>query len=362
MSDVKTHLIRAEDLRVIVQKVGLDRLMDETISSIASIAQANTGSSFDIPERAGFHYKDPNLGLIEWMPAMQHGNHVVLKLVGYHPNNPSTRQLPTILSTLLVLDTATGHLSSVVDGTFATALRTGAASAVATSVLQSPGASNLGLVGAGAQAVTQLHGLSRVMDLATVYVFDVDESTANSFQDRVAGLSLREVEIKRASLAEVVTNSDVLTTATSVNPGDGPVIKDMNLREHVHVNAVGADFPGKFELPLSLLKRSLVVPDFVPQAMKEGECQRLNPGHLGPDFCTLLSNPEGYSNYRNQATIFDSTGFALEDYAVAMLISRYAREVNCGVSIELESIGWDAKNPYGFLRHPEQNNQTMGKA
>ncbi|MEM7281304.1 MAG: ornithine cyclodeaminase family protein, partial [Pseudomonadota bacterium] len=284
------------------------------------------------------------------------GQHVVLKLVAYHPNNPDKHNLPTILSSIFVVNTATGHLSSIVDGTFLTALRTGAASAVATRYLHSKDANTLGVVGAGAQAVSQVHALSRVMSLETVLVYDVDPATQSNFPRRLGRWIGTKPRVISASLAEVVGKSDVVTTATSVAPGAGPVMPDLELKAHAHINAVGSDFPGKTELPMSVLKRSLVVPDFIDQALKEGECQVLTERDIELTLCDLVSQPEEYSKYREQLSVFDSTGFALEDYAVVMLFDRYAGELNCGTQVNLESIGRDSKNPYDFLNAaPTQN-------
>ncbi len=121
-----------------------------------------------IPVRDGFDYQQPQIGLIEWMPALASGEAVTVKMVGYHPQNPLHLNVPTILSTVLWFDVTTGHLQSVMDGNLLTAIRTGAASAVASKVLARPDAEVLGLIGCGAQSVSQLHALSRVFKLRQV--------------------------------------------------------------------------------------------------------------------------------------------------------------------------------------------------
>ena len=99
------------------------------------------------------------------MPIYKKGAEVVIKVVGYHPKNPKNFNLPTILSSISSYDTKTGHLMGIADGVLLTALRTGAASAVASELLAKPESTTLGLIGCGAQSITQLHALSRYSNL-----------------------------------------------------------------------------------------------------------------------------------------------------------------------------------------------------
>ena len=124
--------------------------------------------------------------------------------------------------------------------------------------------------GHGAQAVTQLHAISRVFTLDRVLVYDTNPDAMHSFARRTAFLGL---DVRPASLVDVETQSDIVCTATSVAVGAGPVISGHAMKPHVHINAVGSDLPGKTELPLSLLRRSLVCPDYPAQARVEGSTQ-----------------------------------------------------------------------------------------
>ncbi len=324
--------------------------MDDTIESLTAACLVFNETDYSIPARDGFNYTKPETGLLEWMPAMKTGDEVMLKLVGYHPNNPDRRGLPTILSTAMTFDTQSGHLSALMDSTFLTALRTGASSAVASRILASPESQNLGIIGAGAQSITQLHALSRIFDLKNVAVYDIDESVSNSFQERAKPLNLQGMQITACSLEQVIKSSDIICTATSVEIGAGPVFFDSGLSPGVHINAVGSDFPGKTELPYALLQRSLVCPDFLAQAIKEGECQQLEKEQIGPDLVALVKAESGYRAYQNSTTVFDSTGWAFEDYIVVHLLARYGQQLGCGREIELSCISTDPRNPYAFLQ------------
>ncbi|MFK7888459.1 MAG: ornithine cyclodeaminase family protein [Gammaproteobacteria bacterium] len=343
---MKTTLLERDDVANIVRHVGLNELMDEAIDGIRQVCLDQAKGCAEVPQRSGFHYETPRLGLLEWMPAMRVGERIVIKMVGYHPRNPEALSLPTILSSVLVFDPASGHLDAVIDGNFLTALRTGAASALATRILMPAGAATLGLIGAGAQAVTQLHAISRVMPVNTVVLFDVDAATLQSFPARVAQLGLNELDLRVGTVAEAAA-CDVVCTATSVDIGQGPVLPADALLPNVHINAVGSDFPGKTELPLSVLERAVVCPDFTAQAKKEGECQQLDDAQIGPDLAAMVC--AGDERWRESLTVFDSTGWALEDYVVAEMFRRHATAIGAGRLVELESISQDPKDPYGFL-------------
>ncbi|MGD1805294.1 ornithine cyclodeaminase family protein [Dapis sp. BLCC M126] len=345
---METLILSVNDIRKIVQKVGLDMLMDEMIARLIKTFQTFDPNKTIIPPREGFNYENPHTGLIEWMPSLAQKEGVVIKVVGYHPTNPNTRQLPTIVSTVSAYDTTSGHLIGLMDATFITALRTGAASAVASQLMAIPNSKIIGLIGCGAQAVSQLHALSRIFDFEQVLIYDIDSAASNSFETRVSCLNLKNVEVKETPLEKLVTLADILCTATSVKIGEGPVFQDNSLKPWIHINAVGSDFPGKTELPQSLLQKSFVCPDFRTQALKEGECQQLNPEDIKLELYQLIQKQEQYRDIQDRQTVFDSTGWALEDRVAMNIFLDYAQELDVGTLVQLESISADFRNPYDF--------------
>lgn len=119
------------------------------------------------------------------------GEKFFIKVVGYHPSNPSKFNLPTIISTISEYDTNSGHLCAVIDGVLATAIRTGAASAVASKLMAHPESSTLGLIGCGTQAVTQLQALSLCFKIERVLIYDIDPNALSSFEKRCSALKFR---------------------------------------------------------------------------------------------------------------------------------------------------------------------------
>ena len=342
-----TIILTKDDVAEIVSRVGVHQLMDEIIDELRKTFRNFDDDLTQVRTRDGFRYLTPFPGVLEWMPVMQVDDVAVIKVVSYNPANPVLYQMPTIISTLSLYNIRTGHLMALTDGTFATALRTGAASAIASEVLANPKSEVIGLVGCGAQAVTQLHAHSRLFDIKRVLAYDIDDSVLASFPDRCRFMDL---DIQIVPLEEVEEESDIICTATSVGLNAGPVIDGRNVKSWFNINAVGSDLPGKIELPLQLLNESLLCPDYRAQAVIEGECQQLSGDGIGPELIDLVKRAPEFKSYQMSKTVFDSTGFALEDKAAMQVLLAIAKEVGVGRSVPVESIDVDPVDPYSFAR------------
>lgn len=342
---ITTRIFGTDDMRRAADVIGLNEMMDQMVERLQVAFEDYDPSRTEVPARSGFHYESPQAGLIEWMPVMAKGEHALLKLVSYHPTNPVQSGLPTILSSFALVDAATGHLVAISDGTFLTALRTGAASAVATRALAAVGGGAVGMIGCGAQAITQLHAISRVYPVELVLFWDTDSVARRSFPERISRWLPAGTRLVETPIELIVPNVDVLCTATSIAVGEGPLFAQSNTRDGIHVNAVGSDFPGKIEIPRELLQASVVIPDFAVQALAEGECQQLDDAAVGPELYEVLQG-EGADALRDVRTVFDSTGWALEDLVAMEALVDWSEELGLGSEIQLESIPPDPKNPY----------------
>ena len=347
---MKTLLVENEDVTRLLSLVGLDVLMSDMIAELEKTFCQWQAGEIKAPPRSGFSYHRPKLGLVEWMPAIRVNGPICVKMVGYHPENP-TMGLPTILSNIAMYDTSTGHLMALADGVFLTALRTGAASALASRWLATENPSVLGMIGCGAQSVSQIHALClEFPTLERVLYFDCDDAAEGSLAERLAPLTLA-ASFQAAPVEEIVERSDVLCTATSVDVGAGPVFPKLPFKPWLHVNAVGSDFSGKTEIPVSMLRQAFVSPDSEAQAVREGECQQLCSDEIGPEIARVGAEPDKYGGYRDSLTVFDSTGWAVEDLAAMNLLLRYAREYGLGRNVSLECDPIDPLNPYGPALH-----------
>jgi len=342
-----TLILESSDVQEIIAKVGLNRVMDDLILQLEESINTFSPENTQIPARSGFHYTFPFTGLIEWMPLHARGEQITIKLVGYHPGNPDIFNFPTILSSIYRFDTRSGHLMAVMDGVLPTALRTGAISGIATKLMAKENSKTLGLIGCGAQSITQVHAISRNMDIETILYYDTDQDTLNSLHSRLRVLDL-DCKLQSSSILSIVDQSDVICTATSIDIGQGPLFNKLDSQNHLHINAVGSDFPGKIEIPLDFLRSAIVIPDFKAQAVVEGECQQLTSAEIGPEISALIKAPSKYKYIQDRRSVFDSTGWALEDHVVMDLMINYARELNIGKQLAIEYFPQDTKHPYEF--------------
>ncbi len=344
---MKTRILAGADITHLLEVVGRDEFMDLMIERLRARFLDHSTDGVEVRARDGFRYDKPDLGLVEWMPTHEIGGPVVVKMVGYHPANPVQRALPSVIATSSMWDTESGHLIAIADATLLTAVRTGAASGLATELLARRGEVTVGLAGLGAQAVTQLHAISRVRKIDHVIGFDNDSEVAASFAERVSFLDL-DLDISSGNRGSTILGEvDVLCTCTSVDIGAGPVIADCEARDWLHVNAVGADFPGKLELPSAFVNRSFVVPDTLEQCLLEGECQQVSSDRIGPSLSEIMQRADEYVDRRDQLTVFDSTGWAVEDDVALRLAVELAAEHGVGSEMQLERLPRDPYDPYG---------------
>lgn len=350
MTNIKktTLVVESSDVNAILSQVGIDAVMDDLIARLEKALSDFNPQNTVIPARSGFHYTFPFTGLIEWMPLFSRGNQITVKLVGYHPSNPEIFNAPTILSSIYRFDTTSGHLSAIMDGVLPTALRTGAISAVATKLMAHPDSTTLGIIGCGAQAITQIHALSRVMNIDKVFHYDIEEEVMHTLSKRLGPLGIK-CQFEPSDIMTIVQTSDVICTATSIDIGEGPLFSKVKTLPHLHINAVGSDFPGKIEIPLDFLRSGIVIPDFKAQAVVEGESQQLTDAEIGPELSALMKQPENYIYIKQSRSVFDSTGWALEDHVVMDMIVEYAKKLDLGRQLEIEYFPEDNKNPYEFL-------------
>lgn len=348
----KTLVLSSFDIQEILRHFGVDWTMMTLVERLGIAINNYNPQKLSIPVRSGFHYEKPEPGLIEWMPLYNQddeGGKVLIKVVGYHPSNPGKLNLPTIVSTISEYDTHSGHLCALIDGVLATAIRTGAASAIASKLMAKPTSSILGLIGCGTQAVTQLHAISLYFKIERVLFYDIDPNASASFEKRCSVLNL-DIDFVSTNIEEIVNESDILCTATSIDIGAGPLFSNTQTKPHLHINAVGSDFPGKVEIPFELLQKSFVCPDFTEQAIIEGECQQLEQKDIGAGLIEVAQNPDKYAYLQNERSVFDSTGWALEDKVIMDLFLDCASELGLGQELEIENRPNDTRNPYDFFK------------
>ena len=259
-----------------------------------------------------------------------------IKWVNVHVDNPGTYDLPTVLGTMIYSDPRNAFPLAIMDGTTLTRKRTGAAAAVATDHLAVADATSLGIVGAGVQSYTQLEAISHVRDIETVIVSDKREDAIERFMARFGD----EFDVRGGSVAEAA-GCDVVSTVT---PVEQPIVPADAVGEHTHVNAMGADAPGKHELADELLESANIVIDDYEQCTHSGEINVpwsqgvLDDDDLYGELGAIVTDElagRGEPGGPEGVTVFDSTGLAIQDVATAHVVYERANERDNGTPFGL---------------------------
>ena len=255
------------------------------------------------------------------------------KLVNVHPKNPE-KGLLTVMAVIVLHDPKTGKPLALMDGTWITALRTGAASAVATKYLARENAKSLGVVGAGFQAITQIAAISKVKRLKEILVYDIKKE---KIKNLAKILKKEKIEIKEGDLKEVCQR-DILVTAT---PAREPIVKNEWILPGTHINAIGADAPGKEELDPEILKRAKIVVDNFEQASHSGEINVplakgiIKKEKIYAELGEIVTKKKPARENEKEITIFDSTGLAIQDLYTASLVYKIAKGKRLGKEIKI---------------------------
>ena len=319
---MKTLILTERDVREVLT-------MDETMKAVERAFELHALGKTQMPPKVYLNFEK---GDLRAMPAYL-DEKAGVKWVNSHPENPRLG-LPTVMAVIVYNDPKTGFPLAIMDGTHVTNYRTGAAGGIAAKYLARKDSRIFGFVGCGRQAYTQFLALKEVFEMEEIRAYDISERNAERFIDFCDkfGISARVLELER------VCDCDVLTTTT---PSRKPVVRDEWVNEGTHINAIGADAPGKQELDEKLLLRAKIVVDDMEQALHGGEINvAISKGILKPEdiYATLGEIVAGIKRGREkdeEVTIFDSTGLAIQDIAVADVVYRKAKEMGVGIEISL---------------------------
>jgi alanine dehydrogenase len=257
-----------------------------------------------------------------------------VKWVNVHPQNVSIG-LPSVMAVLIYSDPETGYPLAIMDATEITAFRTGAAAAIASKYLARRDSRTIGIIGAGFQAHTQILAHAELFSSISMTISDVSRAAVDRLIQSLPQLSMRNCSIQEAAA------SDIVCTLT---PSRTPIVRKEWISPGTHINAVGADAPGKQELDPSILKEAIVVVDDLTQASHSGEINvPIQKGVYSTDevYGTLAEIVIGKKKGRvdkRAITVFDSTGIGVEDIAVAKLLFEKARQAGGYPSVDLVGI------------------------
>jgi len=262
-----------------------------------------------------------------------------VKIVNSHPENPKKFGLPTVMAIVILTDPKNGQPLAIMSGRNITAMRTAAAGGIAAKYLARKESRVVGLVGAGVQARTQLLALCSVYEnLEKVKVWDISSSARKNYVDEMQPRFAESKIVSVNRLRDAVEGADIIVTTT---PSRKPLVMNDWVPAGVHINCIGADAPGKQELDPAILQRAKIVVDCWEQALHGGEINvPLTSGLITKDnvWAELGEIVAGFKSARtlkDEVTVFDSTGLAIQDAATAGLAYKKALKNGVGRFVDM---------------------------
>jgi ornithine cyclodeaminase len=270
--------------------------------------------SFDKTPRVASHTHD---GVIELMPTSD-GKIYGFKYVNGHPKN-THKGLQTVTAFGVLADVASGYPVLLSEMTLLTALRTAATSAMVARHLAPEHAHSMAIIGNGAQSEFQALAMKAVCGIDEVRLYDIDPAATRKTARNLAACGLSIVPC--ASAQKAVEGAQIITTCTA-DKQYATILSDNMVGAGVHLNAIGGDCPGKTELHADILARSDVFVEYPPQTRIEGEIQQMPEDFPVTEFWEVLTGARKGRTSDRQITLFDSVGFAIEDFSAL----RYLRD------------------------------------
>ncbi len=313
--------------------------MPDCIDAVESAFAALARGDADMPQRAVIRVAEHG-GLFLGMPAYLGGDAecLGLKLVTVYPNNPQKHGLATTLGTLMLCDPETGAVSAIMDAGYLTAVRTGAASGVATRYLARKDASVCTVFGAGVQARKQLEAVHHVRPLTQAHVLDIDPQAAAAFaSDLGAELGIPVTATDDAEAA--VRAADIIVTASS---SPTPVLDGDWVRPGTHINNIGSHAPTTRELDTKTVARSYYVADLAAANLAEAGDLLLpiaegaiTADHIAASLGDVVIGTKPGRTSDDQVTVFKSCGLAVQDISTARAVAKAARAQGIGTEVKL---------------------------
>jgi ornithine cyclodeaminase len=297
---------------------------------------------FDKSARTAAHSK---VGVIELMPIADEQGYG-FKYVNGHPANPA-QGLPTVMAFGALADMATGYPKLLSELTLATALRTAVTSAMAARALARDDSRIMAMIGCGAQGEFQAIAFHTLVGITELRIFDIDTAAMAKLVRHLEAFPALKVSIC-TSAQGCVQGADIVTTVTADKSKATILSADM-LAPGMHINGVGGDCPGKTELAIEVLEAAKIFVEHEPQTRIEGDIQQLAAEHPVHPLWAVIAKQLAGRDHREQITLFDSVGFALEDYSTLRFIYDMATKLNLGRQLELVPQLTDPKDLYGRL-------------
>ena len=335
--------VSVDHMMQIIGRLGLENML----AGIAAYIEADFARwhEFDKTARVASH---SDKGVIELMPTSD-GELYAFKYVNGHPKN-MREGLQTVTAFGVLSKVYTGYPILFSEMTILTALRTAAMSAVAAKYLARKDSRTMAIIGNGAQSEFQALAFKALLGIDHLRLYDIDSAATAKCSDNLQGLGF---DITRcASTSEALEGADIVTTVTA-DKQLATILSDDMIHPGMHINAAGGDCPGTTELERAILLRSKIFVEYPPQTRIEGEIQQLPADYPVHELWESIRDDNSGRDDDAQITLFDSVGFAIEDFSAL----RYVHDAlgdpgmsDCYENLDLVADPDDPRDLYGMLR------------
>ena len=338
------RFVSVDHMMRIVLEIGVERVLRELSAYIED--DFSRWPAFDKSARIATHSRE---GVIELMPTSD-GALYAFKYVNGHPKNVRDGR-QTVAAFGVLSDVATGYPVLISEMTVLTALRTAATSAMAAKRLAPRASRTMAIIGNGAQSEFQALAFKAVCGVEAVRLYDIDPAATRKAARNLAASGLAVVAC--ASSQEAILGAEIITTCTA-DKQFATILTDNMVGPGVHINAIGGDCPGKTELHRDILLRSDIFVEFPPQTRVEGEIQQLNDDHPVTELWRVVAGLEPGRRDDSQITLFDSVGFAIEDFSALRYVRDQLDRTGQFIEVDLVADPDDPRDLYGMLIRAQQ--------
>lgn len=331
--------VSVDKMMKLVLHLGVERVLVNLAAEIE--ADFLRWPEFDKTPRIASH---SDVGVIELMPTSD-GKTYGFKYVNGHPSNMK-KGLQTVTAFGLLADVATGYPVLLSEMTILTALRTAATSAMAATHLAPRDARVMAMIGNGAQAEFQALAFKAIVGVEEVRLYDIDPVATAKCARNLAGRGLRVVAC--TSKEDAMLGAQIVTTCTA-DKNYATILNDNMVGAGIHINAIGGDCPGKTELARDILLRSDIFVEYPPQTRVEGEIQQLSPDHPVTELWQVIAGTAPGRTDAAQITLFDSVGFAVEDFSALRYILGKLAETGLYDDLDMIADPDDPRDLFGMI-------------
>ena len=332
--------VSVENMMKLIHHIGLETMLVGLGDYIES--DFRRWELFDKTPRVASHSEK---GVIELMPTSD-GDVYGFKYVNGHPSNTADG-LQTVTAFGLLANVANGYPVLLSEMTLLTALRTAATSAIVARVLAPKDAHVMAMIGNGAQSEFQTLAMKAIVGIDEVRLYDIDPAATAKCAANLAGHGIKVVACDAAE--EAMLGAQIVTTCTA-DKQYATILTDNMVGSGIHINAIGGDCPGKTELAPAILRRAGIFVEYPEQTRIEGEIQQLSADHPVTEIWQVLTGRAKGRTDAKQITLFDSVGFAIEDFSALRFVRDQIKATGLFDTLDLLADPEDPRDLFGMLQ------------